>query len=100
METHFEGSRGSEHMSSPHQRQYDEQNPDNANVIDTDHNNNPESNDDLASQVIDHPEDVDSPVNADISGTEKNGGSLTLDESGSTNPNDVDDKPSFERTNQ
>jgi hypothetical protein len=99
METHFEGSRGSEHMSSPHQRQYDEQNPDNANVSDTDHNNNPPTDKDLASKMIDHPEDVDSPVNADIAETEKHGGSLTNDESSKTNPNDVDDKPSFQKNN-
>lgn len=94
METHFEGSRGSDNMSSPHQRQYDEQNPDIANSTETDHNNNPENDSDLASKFIDHPEDIDSPVNAHISGTEKRGGSLTNDESANTDPNDVD-KPSL-----
>lgn len=96
METHFEGSRGSEQQSSPHQRQYDEQNPDNANHFETDHNNNPTKDQDLASKVLDHPEDVDSGANADISKTSKDGKSLTNDESAKTNPNDVDDKPSFE----
>ncbi len=97
METHFEGSRGSEHMSKPHQRQYDEQNPDNVNNMETDHHDNPQKDGDLAAQVVDHPEDVDSPVNTDFDTTSNSKKSLTQDEDAGTDPNDVNDKPSFNR---
>lgn len=89
METHFEGSRGSEHMTSPHQRQYDEQNPDNANVAETDQTDR--------SQNKDEASEVDSPINTSVP-TEKNGGSLTNDESASANPDDAD-KPEFDNSN-
>ncbi len=99
METHFEGSRGSEGKTTPRQRQYDEKNPDNANTMDTDHNNNPKKEPDLASLATDHPEDLDSPVNADLEDTSKDGTSLTIDEDHDTDPNEVDDKPSFKNDN-
>ena len=68
METHFEGSRGSDHNSNSHQRQYDEQNPENINQMDADHR-----------------EDFDKER------------SLTNDENADTNPNEVPDKPTFNR---
>lgn len=97
METHFEGSRGSEHMTHPHQRQYDEQNPDNVDNMQTDNHDNPEKDSDLASQVVDHPEDVDSGVNTDFSNNSNSRDSLTQDEDANTDPNDVANKPSFNR---
>ncbi|HEX8562097.1 MAG TPA: hypothetical protein VF676_03860 [Flavobacterium sp.] len=100
METHFEGSRGSEHMTSPHQRQYDEQNPDNVNHMETDNTDNlenPQKDVDLASQVVDHPEDVDSGINTQFGDNSDSTKSLTPDEKANTNPNDVDNKPSFNR---
>ena len=97
METHFEGSRGSEHMTHPHQRQYDEQNPDNVNHMETDNNNNPEKDIDLAAQVVDHPEDVDSGANTDFGDNSNSTESLTPDEDADTDPNEVNDKPSFNR---
>ena len=100
METHFGGSRGgSESKTTPRQRQYDEKNPDNANTTDVDHNNNPKNDSDLASKAVDHPEDVDSKVNTDIRGTSKDRNSLTIDEDFDVDPNEVDDKPSFENDN-
>ncbi|HEX8269642.1 MAG TPA: hypothetical protein VF581_07090 [Flavobacterium sp.] len=96
METHFEGSRGSESMSTPHQRQYDEQNPDNVNHVESNHHDNPPNDDDLAAQVIDHPEDVDSSANTDFEDIDTLE-SRTPDESASTDPNEVEDKPSFKR---
>lgn len=96
METHFEGSRGSEPMTNPHQRQYDEQNPDNADHMQSDNHDNPEKDGDLASQVVDHPEDVDSPVNTNYGDNSDSLESLTPDEDADTDPNKTD-KPSFNR---
>lgn len=86
METHFEGSRGSDHNSSPHQRQYDEQNPDIVNNMDGD-----KENDDASTS------EIDSEVNTDFGNNAKPGESLTDDESAKTDPNNVSDKPSFNR---
>ena len=83
METHFEGSRGAEHASGPHQRQYDEQNPDNI--------NNLESESDPR---------LDSDINTDFEADPNSNESLTIDEDAGTDPNQVDDKPSFKNDNR
>lgn len=55
-----------------------------------------ESNDkgDLLGKIIDHPEDIDSKINTD-SAKKSNGTSLTNDEDADTDPNEVDNKPTF-----
>jgi len=63
------------------------------------HNSNPDSHDtkekgDLLGKVTDHPEDVDSKVNLDYS-RKPDGKSLTNDEDADTDPNEVDNKPTF-----
>jgi len=62
-------------------------------------NSNPDSHDtkekgDLLGKVTDHPEDVDSKVNLDYS-RKPDGKSLTNDEDADTDPNEVDNKPTF-----
>ena len=91
METHFGGSRSHEGHVHPHQRQYDEQNPEIVNNMD--HHDENEKD-----QLIKHPEDLDSDINTDY-GKDSDGESLTNDEDASTDPNDVDDKPSFNGNN-
>jgi len=63
------------------------------------HKSNPDSHDtkdkgDLLGKVTDHPEDVDSKVNLDYS-SKPDGKSLTNDEDADTDPNEVDNKPTF-----
>ena len=49
---------------------------------------------DLLGKVIDHPEEVDSKANIDYS-KRPDGKSLTNDEDADVDPNEVDDKPTF-----
>jgi len=81
METHFEGSRGSEQTSEAHQRQYDEQNRDTINHVDSDDDNQVKT---VVNTDFEHSSDTES---------------LTNDEDAGTDPNQVDDKPSFRNDN-
>lgn len=63
------------------------------------HHSNPDSHNskdkgDLLEKITDHPEHIDSKVNLDYS-RKPDGKSLTNDEDPSTDPNEVDDKPTF-----
>ena len=63
------------------------------------HHSNPDSHNskdkgDLLGKITDHPEDIDSKVNLDYS-RKPDGKSLTNDEDPATDPNEVDNKPTF-----
>jgi len=66
-------------------------------------NSNPDSRatkgkGDLLGKMTDHPEDVDSKVNLDYT-RKPDGKSLTNDEDADVDPNQVDDKPTFNGNN-
>jgi hypothetical protein len=86
METQKDGSRSHDDHTQD-QRAY--QNKDNS--------QNAGQKGDLAGEAIDHPEDMDSPVNINFDANRRKGDSLTNDESAGTDPNSVPDKPGFER---